>query len=106
MPTNFNKMNVNFNNLRAQAAYAYDRLAKTLNAAIINETEYHHKEDGSFVSGNMLLDTDSIQKDMDDLRQMIITINCVYEPDSEDFKSMIDEIDSTGGVACFNEERE
>lgn len=99
-------MNVNFNNLRAQAAYALDRLTKTLNNAILEENEYAINKAGNDTWGNVLVSTEDIQKDMDDLRQMIVAINCVFEPDSDDFKEMMDEIDKNGGVACFNEEQD
>lgn len=106
MPTNFNKMNVNFNNLRAQAAYALDRLTKTLNYGLLEENEYAINKKGNDTWGDVLVSADDIQNDIDSLRQMIVAINCVFEPDNPNFKEMMDEIDASGGVACFNEERE
>lgn len=98
-------MNVNFNNLRAQAAYALDDLTKKLNDSKLPESEWK-EVNGKWISGDMLIDSKEIQKHMDDLRMLILTINAVYEPDNDDFKDMSDDIDKNGGVAFFNEERE
>ena len=99
-------MKVNFNNLRAQAAYALDRLTKTLNESVEEETIYHHRNDSSWITGDMILDAEDIQKDMDDLRSLILTINSVFEEGNEEFKSMLDHIESTGGLAHFNHQEE
>lgn len=71
-------MKINFNNVRAQACFAYDRLCKTLNAS----KEYE---------GYMLVDPNSIQKDMDDLRQMIGSIAMTYEEGNSEFKDVYQE---------------
>lgn len=68
-------MKIDFNNVRRQACFAYDRLCKTLNAS----KEYE---------GYMLVNPDSIQKDMDDLRMMIGSIAMTYEDDRDDFKNV------------------
>ncbi len=52
--------------------------------------------------GNVLVDSEDIQKHMDELRSLIMTIAMVYEPNDEKFKDMTEEIDSNGGVARFN----
>lgn len=96
-------MRVNFNNLRAQAAYALDKLTKELNAAKLPESEWV-EVDGEWKTGDILLDAEDIQKHIDDLRMMVMSIASVYEEGNEDFKDMSDHIESTGGVAYFNEE--
>ena len=54
-------MKVNFDNVRLQACYAYDRLVSALNAS-----EEHE--------GYMLVNPNDIEKHLDDLRSMIATI--------------------------------
>lgn len=69
-----NKMKVDFNNLRKQACYSYDRLCTKLNGNI-TET------DNNIVH----LCTHDIQKDMDELRMYIGSIASVYIEDDPDF---------------------
>jgi len=101
-------MNVDFNNLRVQSAYALDDLTQKLNAGILKEHTSILEEDGSgneiWKRGNLLVDSDDIQKHMDSLRSLILTINAVYEPEDEKFKDMSDEIKKNGGVSFFNKE--
>ncbi len=89
-------MTVNFNNLRKQALYAYDSLAKKLNDSFLKEREYVYEEDENGkernLSGDMLLDRDDIQKDMDNLRSLLGSIAMVYEPDDENFKDVYSEV--------------
>lgn len=84
-------MQVDFNNLRMQTAFSYDRLVRTLNRSIVD------KDWNPSVS----VDVDDIREDLDDLRRLIVSLCCVYQPDSEDFKSVIDEVQP---LACFNPE--
>lgn len=91
-------MNVDFNNLRKQTAYSYDRLTKKLNSGIANTEEYIPDNDLLRVS------VEDIQEDMDDLRRLIMSICCVYEKDNEDFKDVSDEIEKSGEIALFNPE--
>lgn len=83
-------MQVNFNNLRVQAVQAYNRLTSTLN-------NYVNKEEGTIAS----IDTEAIQKDLDDLRQMLVTLACCYLEDDPNVKSVIDEC---GKIEVFNKE--
>lgn len=71
-------MKINFNNVRRQACFAYDRLCKTLNAS----KEYE---------GYMLVDPNSIQKDMDALRSMIGAIAMSYEEGNEEFQDVFEQ---------------
>lgn len=71
-------MNVNFNNLRAQAAYRLDDLTKKLNAGLMKQRafEFVTDENGKEkeFEGDLLITAEDIQKDMDDLRMLIMTI--------------------------------
>lgn len=84
-------MTVDFNNLRKQTAYSYDRLVRTLNRSIVDKDW----------QPSISVDVDDIQDDLDDLRRLIVSLCCVYQPDSEDFKSVIDEVQP---LAIFNPE--
>jgi hypothetical protein len=81
-------MQVDFNNLRKHIAFTYDSLAKKLNAAI----EYRQLREEV---------VDDIQEDMDDLRNLVVSLCCVYLKDDESFRSVIDEVQP---LASFNEE--
>ncbi len=86
-------MNVDMNNLRKQAVFAYNSLCKKLNDA--------RKENswGSYIE----IETDDIQRDMDDLRAMIGALAFCYIPDNKEFRNLSDEI---GDVEIFNTEEE
>jgi hypothetical protein len=105
-------MNVNFNNLRKQAIYAYDRLTDKLNAAILKERQLalftDSKGEEVRTWGNILIDAEDIQKDMDSLRMMIGSIAMVYEPDSKDFADVYAEVfpDEDSKMKCFNDQDE
>ncbi len=83
-------MTVNFNNLRKQACYAYDRLVDKLNSSIDN-------------GGQISISAEEIQEDMDDLRMMIMSIACVFEENSADFSDVSDQV---GKIGRFNSEDE
>ncbi len=79
-------MEVNFNNLRKKACYAYDRLAKKLNIAIAEyEKEYSEK-------GKLMIDCDEIQLEMDELKSLIGSIALCYHQNDPDFKDVFSEI--------------
>jgi hypothetical protein len=84
-------MQVDFNNLRKQTAFAYDRLVRTLNGNIVDKDW----------SPSVSVEVDDIREDLDDLRRLIVSLCCVYMPDQEDFRSVIDEVQP---IAVFNEE--
>lgn len=86
-------MNVDFNNVRKQTCWAYDKLARKLNNAI--EDDYGTKK--------VVIDVDDIQNVMDDLRGLIMTSAWIYDKDNEDFKMVGDEV---GEVVWFNAEEE
>lgn len=105
-------MEVNFNNLRTQAAYALDNLTKGLNegllknsdGSLVTEHVFFEDENGKkkWKKGNLLVDTDDIKKYMKELRSLVLTICSVYEPNDDKFKDMSEEIKENGGVAFFN----
>lgn len=79
-------MEVNFNNLREKTCYAYDRLASKLNIAIKEyEKEYSEK-------GTLMIDCDEIQREMDDLKQLIGSIAMCYNENDRDMKDVFEEI--------------
>jgi len=84
------KMTVNFNNLRKQAVFSYDRLVKKLNWKI---------EDG-----NITIPVEDIQEELDDLRMQLMSIAIVYEDGNDDFKDLSDELPDD--ISFFNEEEE
>lgn len=84
-------MKVDLNNLRLQTAFAYDRLVKTLNANI---------KDKSW-DPTVIVSAEDVQEDLDDLRQMIVSLCCVYLEGDDNFKSLADEV---GDISTFNNE--
>lgn len=80
-------MRVNFNNARKQALYAYARVCAKLNASQDGEGEIH-------------IEVEDLQKDMDDLRQCLFGIACVYEEGNDDFKDVSEEV---GEIECFGD---
>ncbi len=113
---NAGAMNVDFNNLRKQAIYAYDSLVGKLNHAILNDTEpqYALPNDCSHntpmnLNGYVLIDAEDIQKPIDELRSLISAIASVYEPGDEKFKDVYSEVfpeESGDKMFVFNEEIE
>ena len=94
-------MTINFNNVRKQAVYSYDRLTKILNAGILKESIMVEKN-GGYEDCDLCVNSDDIQDVMDNLRALIMTIAMTYEEGNEDFKDMTDEIDKSGEIAHFN----
>jgi hypothetical protein len=85
-------MTVNLNNLRRQAVFAYDRLCHKLNDAIKKEWDGYSR---------ITILADDLQSDMDTLRNMLVTLACVFEEGDDDFKDLAEEI---GDVEVFNNE--
>ena len=74
-------MNIDFNNVRRQACFAYDALADKLNSKL----DGYKKRTATF-------DADDIQEEMDELRAYIGAIACSYQPDDPDFKDVFSEL--------------
>jgi hypothetical protein len=106
-------MTVNFNNLRKQAVYAYESLCEKLNDAILTETQYATRNDVKHgqeidIKGNILIDAEDIQKDMDNLRSMIGSIAMTYEEGDDNFQDVYQQIfpDENQSMKSFNDEDE
>ncbi len=102
-------MNVDFNNLRKQAAYSLDDLINKLNGAILKDSQYakpndvwHNQEVD--IKGYVLIDKDDIQRVLDNLRSEVASICFTYEKDNEGFKDVFGEVEENGGLGWFNEE--
>jgi len=80
-------MNVNFNNLRKQACYAYDKLANRLNTHILKNTDSRDwiEEFGWVEKGTIVINASDLDEIMNDLRSLIGTVAMVYEEGREDF---------------------
>lgn len=104
-------MKVNFNNLRKQSVYAYEKLVNELNSAIIKDDQWarpndvRHGQDIN-IKGYVLVDSEMIQKHLDSLRTMIGAIAATSMEDEEEFKDVYQEIYPKEGetMPCFNEE--
>lgn len=96
-------MEVNFNNLRAQACYAYDRLCNRLNAAIRDKDDNVFFEGYGWIrKGEIIINPDHIQQDMESLRSLIGSIAMVFEEGREDFKDVYPQ----QPMAIFNPEED
>jgi hypothetical protein len=90
-------MNVDFNNLRKQALLSYDSLVEKLNRAILKESQYaqpndvHHGQDID-IKGFVLIDAESIQKDLDSLRSLLASIALTYDPSDDNFREVYTEV--------------
>jgi hypothetical protein len=102
-------MTVDFNNLRKQTAYSLDRVIKILNAGILPEKEFaSHTLEGKTKNweGNVLVDAEDLQRQIDDLRQNVGFLLCVFEKGNPDFKEVWQEVEDSGGIAWFNSDDE
>ena len=99
-------MKVDFNNLRLQTAYALDNVIKTLNAGIlpeINNVLIGDDTNEKWYSGNVLINTDDLEKHIDHLRSCVYSLICCYEENNPEYKMLADELESNGGLAHFND---
>jgi hypothetical protein len=72
-------MKVNFNNVRLQAIFAYNRLVKKLNA-----------ETARSVAGDIVkVYPEDIRPHLDDLHNTLATIGCTYEDGNDEFKCIL-----------------
>jgi len=89
-------MTVNFNNLRLQAVFGIQRLTEQLNQGILVEPEWGeakfpiHGE--TTIKGNILIDSEEIETNLNKLISLVNTIACVFEEDNDDFKDLTSEI--------------
>jgi hypothetical protein len=104
-------MKIDFNNVRAQACFAYDRLTKILNHRIIKQddcwcrpNDVSHGHDIN-IKGYVVVDAEDIQECMDDLRRLIGAIAMTYEPDEPDFADVFEkEYPEPKTMEQFNEQ--
>lgn len=83
-------MKVNFNGVRKQALFAYERLCTKLNGAIGD--------------GMITIHTREIQKDMDDLKINLRVIAMTFDPDVEDFDDVFSSVyDEDEKMIQFNQ---
>ena len=90
-------MNIDFNNVRKQAVYAYEELVEKLNDAIIKDDQYakpncvYHGQEIP-IKGYVLVDADDIRKILDNLRSLIGSIAMTSVDKDENFKNVFEEI--------------
>jgi hypothetical protein len=103
-------MKVNFNNLRKQALYRHDGLVKSLNEAIIkNDDQYATPNDAYHghpvnLKGYVVIEAETIQELMNDLRMLIGTIASCYEEGNDEYKDVFSEVypeSSEKVMSCF-----
>lgn len=101
-------MDIDFNNLRKQIAYSLDRIIKILNEGILPEKEFasHKQENGTMKhwEGDVLIDKEELQKEIDSLRSDVWVLQCCYEKNNPDYQTTFEEVEKSGGIARFNEE--
>jgi hypothetical protein len=102
-------MKIDFNNFRKQTAYSLDRVIKTLNAGLIPEKEFasEKQEDGTMKhwEGDVLVLREDLQKDIDELRSNIWVMLCMYEENNPDYQCVFEDVEKSGGLARFNDEK-
>lgn len=102
-------MKVDFNNLRKKAIYACDALTDKLNNAILKHDEYakpnsvYHDQQVN-IKGYVLIDTEEIQNEMDELRDLIGAIGMVHEEGNKEFVNVFEEKYAKGSMKSFNDE--
>jgi len=107
-------MQVDFNNVRKQAIYAYESLVSKLNYSIIRDDEQYAKPNDVWhgqivnIKGYVLVDADDLKKHMDSLRSLIGAIAMTYKEGDEEFKDMFEEVypEDDQHMPIFNEEVE
>lgn len=97
MKTKTVKMTVNFNNLRKQAVFQLEEITKDLNSAVIKDTQYakpndvYHNSDID-IKGYVLIDGESLDKQLNSLISLVNAIACVSEKGNEDFADIAPEL--------------
>ncbi|MFZ1704418.1 MAG: hypothetical protein WAT79_08720 [Saprospiraceae bacterium] len=105
-------MNIDFNNVRKQAIYRHDELVKKLNDAIIKEDQWAKPNDASWdinINGYVLIDSENLNKVLNDLRMIVGTIAMTYEENSLEFSNVYEEVFPEGSdkrMEIFNKDKE
>jgi len=100
-------MEVDFNNLRKQTAYALDNVIKALNRGIMPGNEYaFHSVNGKEkqFEGNLLVSVDDLEKDLSHLSTCVWSLLCCYEENNPAYKDLSDDLED--GIARFNPSEE
>lgn len=104
-------MKVNFNNVRKQALYRYDELARKLNYAIIKDDDNYAKPNGwdreININGYVLIDSEELDDVMNSLRMLLGTIASCYDEGNEEMIDIFSEVYPEGSdkeMVCFNPE--
>lgn len=104
-------MKVDFDGLRKQTAFAMDDLIKELNAGLMPDRDYSMHTDPDNPEGklkewkgNVLIDSEDIQKVIDELRHNIVILCCCYKPGEDGYSEVWTEVEKSGGIARFNDE--
>lgn len=86
-------MKIDFNNLRKNIAHKYNRVTNTLNKNTHNVDGYV-EVNGKYLNHEkaIIVDVEDLQNDMDDLRNVLVTLICCYEENNPEYKSLHDEI--------------
>ena len=96
------------NNLRKQAAYSLDKVIKTLNSGIMQESTFASEKmpDGKMkhFSGNVLVEKERLQKNIDHLRSCVWALLCCYDENDPMFKCVYEDVEQSGGLSIFNPE--
>ena len=72
-------MEVNFNNLRIKMIRNYNSLIKTLNDAIVTDVDMDR----------VVAPVNDIKRTLDNLRDGIVTLGCLFEKDNDDCKCVL-----------------
>ena len=94
-------MTIDFNNVRKQAVFSYDNLCQKLNHARRKSGGDWIDNYGTLNTGDIVIDPDDIQKEMDNLRMLIGTIAMTYETDDEKFADVYSEIFPENEDTCM-----
>jgi len=96
-------MKVDFNNLRLQTAFLLDNVIKTLNNGKLPEENHAHVllDDNTHKIGNILVDYEDLDDDINELRMAVITLICCYEEGNDECANMYDELEKNGGLSKF-----
>lgn len=105
------KMTVNFNNVRKNAIFAYDKLVEKLNYSIIKNKEQYAEpngEDHCNLKGYVLINAKEIEDEISSLRQTIGVMAMTSIEGNEEFKDVYEEVfpNEDQRMKLFNQEEE
>ena len=77
-------------------------MIKTLNTGILEEAESVNVK-GKWLSGDVLVNKEDLQADLDELRSLVWTLLCCYEEGNPEYALVFEEVEKNGGLARFND---